>query len=90
MEACAVGVPVIFGPHIFNVEEISEMVVTRGAGRQIEGTLTLIRAVADYLEQPALRGRASEAARRLVSENRGALERTLSLIDSTLTSARLG
>ena len=90
LEACAVGVPVIFGPHMFNVEEISEMAVTRGAGRQVEDALTLARAAADYLEQPALREKASEAALRLVSENRGALERTLSLIDSTLTSARLG
>ena len=90
LEACAVGVPVIFGPHMFNVEEISEMAITRGAGRQVEGALSLTRAAADYLEQPALREKASEAALRLVSENRGALERTLSLIDSTLTSARLG
>jgi len=88
LEACAVGVPVIFGPHMFHVEEISAMAVERGAGRQVDGVRALVDAVAIYLEQPLLREEAGAAARRLVAENRGALERTLKLIDSTLSSER--
>lgn len=89
LEACAVGVPVIFGPHMFHVEDISAMAVERGAGRQVDGIRALADAVTAYLEQPSLREKASDAARRLVAENRGALERTLRLIDSTLNSERV-
>jgi len=89
LEACAVGVPVIFGPHMFHMEDIGAMAVERGAGHQVQTTRALVDAVAVYLEQPALRARAGEAARNLVAENRGALERTLKLIDSTLGAERV-
>ena len=89
LEACAVGVPVIFGPYMFHVEEISAMAVERGAARQVDGIQSLAEAVAGYLEQPATRAAAGDAARRLVGDNRGSLQRTLKLIDGTLSS-RLG
>ena len=85
MEACAVGVPVIFGPHMFHMEKISAAAVGRGVGHQVEGIQSLVDVVASYIEQPVLLENADNAARKLVIENRGALDRTLSLIDSTLS-----
>ena len=35
LEACAVDVPVVFGPHMFHFEEISAMALERGAARQV-------------------------------------------------------
>ena len=35
LEACAVHVPVVFGPHMFHFEEISAMALERGAARQV-------------------------------------------------------
>ena len=84
LEACAVGVPVIFGPHMFHLNELSTMVIERKAGYQVDGTQTLVEAVATYIERPSIRKEAGEAARRLVSENSGSLAQTLELIDSTL------
>jgi len=84
LEACAVGVPVIFGPHMFHLNELSAMVIERNAGCQIDGTRALVDAVATYLKNPLCRKEAGEAARRLVTENSGSLRRTLELIDSTL------
>ena len=85
LEACAVGVPVIFGPHMFHMEKISAVAVERGVGHQVKDVRTLVDVVASYLKQPALLEKAGIAARELVAENRGALDRTLCLIGSTLS-----
>jgi 3-deoxy-D-manno-octulosonic-acid transferase len=77
LEACAVSVPVIFGPHMFHFEEISALALERGAARQVQSVDELVEAAALYFEQPALREAAGSAAHSLVAENRGALARTL-------------
>jgi 3-deoxy-D-manno-octulosonic-acid transferase len=87
LEACAVRVPVIFGPYMFHFEEISAMALERGAARQVLDVEGLVAAVALYFEQPELRRAAGRAAHTLVAENRGALERTLEHVESTLRAA---
>ena len=87
LEACAVQVPVVFGPHMFHFEEISAMALERGAARQILDVGGLSEAVALYFEQPDLRRAAGRAAHTLVAENRGALGRTLVLVESALRLA---
>lgn len=77
LEPCAVGVPVVFGPHMFHFEEISAMALERGAARQIRDVDELVDAVSLYFDQPALRAVAGAAARSLMRDNHGALERTL-------------
>ena len=90
LEACAVDVPVIFGPHMFHFEEISAMALERGAARQVHDVAGLAAAVALYFDEPELRRAAGRSAHTLVSDNRGALARTLVLIERTvLTGAGL-
>jgi 3-deoxy-D-manno-octulosonic-acid transferase len=69
---------------MFHFEEISAMALERGAARQVHDVQGLAAAVALYFEQPDLRRAAGSAAHSLVTENRGALVRTLGLIDSAL------
>jgi 3-deoxy-D-manno-octulosonic-acid transferase len=80
LEACAAGVPAVFGPHMFHFEEIAALALERGAARQVRDSDELADAIALYLEQPELRRLAGRAAQALVAENRGALERTLELL----------
>jgi 3-deoxy-D-manno-octulosonic-acid transferase len=87
LEACAVRVPVAFGPHMFHFEEISAMALERGAARQVHDVRGLTEAVALYLDQPDLRRAAGNAAHTLVTDNRGALDRTLALVEDTLRAA---
>jgi 3-deoxy-D-manno-octulosonic-acid transferase len=87
LEACAVHVPVVFGPHMFHFEEISAMALERGAARQVHDVAGLTAAVALYFEQPDLRRAAGQAAHTLMTDNRGALARTLRHIDDTLLAA---
>ena len=90
LEACAVGVPVIFGPHMFQAEEVAAMAVERGAARRVTGIAGLADAVRAYIEQPELLETAAGAARALVADNRGALERTMTLIEGSLARIRGG
>lgn len=89
LEACAVEVPVVFGPHMFHFEEISRMALERGAGRQVADRRELAEAVARYLDDAALRREAGKSAKSLVNDNHGALQRTLSLIDEALEGSYL-
>lgn len=82
LEACAVGLPVIFGPHMFNFDEISQLTLSRQAGKQVVSESDLAAAVAAYLDDANLRFETGEKGKKLVQQNRGALERTTELIFS--------
>jgi 3-deoxy-D-manno-octulosonic-acid transferase len=89
LEACMLGVPVIFGPHMFHFEEISALALERGAARQVPDPPALADAVGLYLQQPHLRRAAGQAGLGLVRDNHGALERTLEALGrQLLTTAR--
>lgn len=80
LEASAVGVPVVFGPHMFNFDEISRMTLERSAGVQVRSIPELAEAVGAYLSDPSRRAAAGEAGKKMVEENRGALDKTLQLL----------
>jgi len=84
LEACAVGRPVLFGPHMFHFEEIGALALDHGAGRQVHDAASLASAAAAYLDHAEARRIAGEAARELVAVNRGALDRTLALMREVL------
>jgi 3-deoxy-D-manno-octulosonic-acid transferase len=84
LEACAVSVPVIFGPYMFHFEEISALALARGAARQVQDAAELGEVVAEFLADPALRRTTGAAAHSLMQDNHGALARTLELIDEGL------
>jgi len=81
LEPCALGLPVLFGPHMRNFLQISEMAVERGAGVQVSGVPELVQAVDRYLSDANLRFTAGENGREMVRENRGALSKTLAVLD---------
>ena len=84
LEAAAVGKPFVFGPDMRNIEEIARLAVARGAGIQIARAEQLAEAIGSFLADAGRRARAGDAGRRMVEENRGALARTLRLIEGLL------
>lgn len=84
LEASAVGKPVVFGPHMFNFQEISQMTLERGAGVQIQAPSELAAAVSDFLGNANRRDSAGEAGRKMVEENRGALAANMRLLEQLL------
>lgn len=77
LEPAAASIPVVFGPHMFNFEEIAATVLEAGAGRQVYDELELAEAVELYIRNPALRAAAGHAGRRVIETNRGSVRRTL-------------
>lgn len=88
LEASAVGTPVVFGPHTFNFEEIAAMALERGAGVRIKSAAQLAPALSDFLGNANRRFEAGERGKKMVDENRGAVARTLRLIETLLPPSR--
>ena len=84
LEAEALGKPVVFGPHMFNFNEIAQLTLDRHAGIQVPSPEALAPALADFLGNANRRDQAGEAGRRLVHENRGALKKTVHLLEPLL------
>lgn len=87
LEPCAVGTPVVFGPHMYNFAVAAELVCERGAGVQVKDPAGVAAALGRYLAEPGLRFEAGEAGRRLIAENQGAAARTLDLLQGLLRPA---
>jgi 3-deoxy-D-manno-octulosonic-acid transferase len=84
LEAAAQGVAVVFGPHMFNFSEISELFLSQGAAVQIDSVDALSAQVIFWLSDASERSRIGEAGRTLVDKNRGALERLMRLVERLL------
>ena len=87
LEASAVGKPVVMGPQLFNFTEISAMAIECGAAVRINQPGELASALSDFLGNANRRFEVGEAGRRLVEENRGALNKTMALIAPLLGEA---
>ncbi|MEJ1355784.1 MAG: lipid IV(A) 3-deoxy-D-manno-octulosonic acid transferase [Candidatus Sedimenticola sp. (ex Thyasira tokunagai)] len=84
LEPAALGVPVVFGPHMFNFEAISRMLLAEEAAVEVVSAHELAVTVSSWLGDASERTRIGENGGRMVESNRGALERLLSLIEDAL------
>ena len=69
---------------MFNFSDIAALSLAYGAGRQIGADDELADAVTAYLSDATVYHKAAQAGLRLVTENRGALAKTLALIRNVL------
>lgn len=76
IEACAVGTPVVVGPHTFNFEEATHGAIEAGAAVRV-GSASEAIALMESFSEPERRRLASAAALRFASVHRGATLRTL-------------
>lgn len=88
LEPAALGVPILFGPHMFNFALISQMMLDAGAAAMVGDEEMLTSTVTAWLGDASERARMGENGRRLVEENRGALDRLLALIEDRLGTAQ--
>jgi len=77
IEPAAHGVPVVFGPHTDNFDAVARALVERGGGFRVDSAGGLASTLASLLADEDGRRRAGRAARALVEEHRGAIERTV-------------
>ena len=77
LEAALVGRPVIFGPHMHNFREITQLILDAGAGSQVQSQEELPALVTRYLQDPQLGQQQGAAGRQLIAAHRGATARTV-------------
>jgi 3-deoxy-D-manno-octulosonic-acid transferase len=87
VEAAALGRPVLFGPYMTNFRVIARRLVDTGAAEVVGDETDLIRESVRLLQDPGARTRMAEAARSWHEANRGAIQRTLAVIEETLDGA---
>jgi 3-deoxy-D-manno-octulosonic-acid transferase len=80
IEACAVGAPVVIGPHTFNFAEAVRGAVEAGAAVQVPDCAELARAVREILDDPARAQAMSQAGLAFAERHRGATGRTLAAV----------
>jgi 3-deoxy-D-manno-octulosonic-acid transferase len=80
LEACAVGCPVIVGPHTFNFEDATRGAIEAGAAIRIGDAAELGGAVNRLLGDSNRRHAMAEAGKRFTDAHRGATGKTLALL----------
>jgi len=84
IEACAVGKPVLLGPHTFNFAVISEDAVAAGAARRVADAQQMVAQAAQLLHAADERRRMGECAQAFAQQHRGATGRTVALLKELL------
>ncbi|MDP1573424.1 MAG: lipid IV(A) 3-deoxy-D-manno-octulosonic acid transferase [Coxiellaceae bacterium] len=80
VEAAALGLPVLTGPHLFNFTDISKLLQNVGAEQIVTDATTLAEAVIALCSAKELREKIGLRAKKTIDENRGALQKQLEVI----------
>ncbi len=85
LEPAAMGVPIVFGPNMFNFSTIGSMMLEKDAAVQVADEQQLSSILQGWFGDAAERARVGENGRSVVAENRGAMERLYRLILKAIT-----
>lgn len=80
IEACAVGKPVLIGPHTFNFSVVTEDALEAHAALRISDASAMLREALRLLRDHQIRAAMGESAQRFAQQHRGATNRTLALL----------
>ncbi|MEO8460766.1 MAG: glycosyltransferase N-terminal domain-containing protein, partial [Dokdonella sp.] len=86
LEPAAFAKPVIVGPHTFNFAEVTEDLIAAGGVLRIAESAALGPAVVRLLANPAEAQALGEAALAVVERERGAVERTMAIVEDVLAA----
>lgn len=81
LEPAALGIPALVGAHTANFSEITDLLLECGSVRRIHDQASLVAAVAACWDDPVAALQAGAAGRARIATERGALARTLALLD---------
>lgn len=80
LEPAAMALPIITGPNNFNAEDIADMLQDAGAVSVVQDATSLCDELTECLASPALSRQRGLAGKRVLDENRGALDRLMTLV----------
>jgi len=84
LEPAVFGKPIVFGPHMENFAEIADAFVSNAAGVQLAGEEQIDETFVSLISDPVRRARLGAAARALVEANRGAKEKSVTVLADLL------
>jgi 3-deoxy-D-manno-octulosonic-acid transferase len=84
IEACAVGKPVLIGPHTYNFEQATELAVASGAAIQVKDAAELFGHLHRLMHDTAAAHTMALAGEIFVAENQGATKFALRHVDEML------
>jgi 3-deoxy-D-manno-octulosonic-acid transferase len=84
IEACAVGKPVLIGPHTFNFEMVTVEAIAADAALRVEDATALMRQAQALLTDDARRVQMGRNAQAFAAQHRGATTRTMALLADLL------
>ncbi|MDT8428660.1 MAG: lipid IV(A) 3-deoxy-D-manno-octulosonic acid transferase [Pseudomonadales bacterium] len=84
LEPAALGLPVLVGPSQFNFQHICEQLEAAGALQTVADEKALAAAILALLNEETLRQRMGQAGMAVIRANRGALQRTLAMLEALL------
>jgi 3-deoxy-D-manno-octulosonic-acid transferase len=77
LEALGQGIPMVWGPHLFNFRQIEELLVATGCAVRIEGEDQLLEVVRQWLTDPVIQKRVAESAKVLFNRHGGSSRKIL-------------
>lgn len=80
IEACALGKPVLIGPHTFNFEAITKDAICAGAAIRIQTASELMTEADKLFSHEALRAEMGMKAQQFAHNQHGATDRTIALL----------
>ena len=87
IEPCAVGTPVIVGPHTFNFDEAAEQAILHGAAVRADDASAAVRLALQLLADPTKRAAMAHSALDFGATHRGATDKTMAAIEPLLVVA---
>ncbi len=84
LEPAVWGKPVLFGPHTDHCAEVAALLLDADGGRIVPDAAGLVQALRELLGDSGTVHRMGQAARQVVADNQGALQRSVEIIASLL------
>lgn len=85
LEPAALGLPVVFGPHMFNAQESADSLLAAGGAQQVDSADTLAAVISEWVGDPEKRRHIGQMAEKVVDEKRGSVRRTIEVVGTILT-----
>jgi len=90
LEPAALGLPIVTGPHLFNTQDIANMFSEKGASLQVQDAAGLAAALKHLFQDSDEAEAMASKGRTILADNRGALQRLLTLMEPLISKVNAG
>jgi 3-deoxy-D-manno-octulosonic-acid transferase len=86
LEAASLSKPIIFGPSVYNFEEISKQLLDNDASIQVASADELMKTISELILSDSRREKLGTNARKIFEDNKGAVNNVLDAITPYIKS----